>query len=73
MKKSEVPPNWTELVANSSERVTNENYDLAKIWLFPDAESGDIAMQTNQTKSIVPIGTNDVAPNAPSINTTTAP
>ena len=72
MKKSEVPPNWTELVAKSSERVTNEDYDLAKIWLFPDAESGDIAMQTNQTKSIVPIGTNDDAPNAPSINTTTA-
>ena len=45
MKKSEVPPNWAELVDKSSERVTDEHYDLAKMWLFPDADLGDIAMQ----------------------------
>jgi hypothetical protein len=45
MKNSEVPPNWAELVAKSSERVTDEDYNLAKTWLFPDAELGDIAMQ----------------------------
>ena len=30
-------------------------------------------MQTNQQKSIIPIGINDVAPNALSTNTSTAP
>jgi hypothetical protein len=45
MKKSELPPNWAELVEKSSERVTDEDYDLAKTWFFPDADSGDIAMQ----------------------------
>ena len=73
MKKSEVPPNWTELVSKSSEQVTDKDYNLAKTWLFPDAKSGDIAMQTNKQKSIIPIGINDVAPNALSTNTSTAP
>ncbi len=72
MKKSEVPPNWTELVGKSSERVTDEDYNLTKTWLFPNVESGDIAMQPNQKPSIVPIGINNAAPNAPSNNTTTA-
>ena len=44
MKKSEVPPNWGELVSKSKQ-VTEEDYDLAKTWLFPEAASGDIAMQ----------------------------
>ena len=44
-KKSEVPPNWSELVIKSSEKVTNEDYELAKMFLFPDADTGDIAMQ----------------------------
>ncbi len=47
MKKSEVPPNWAKLVDKSSERVTDKDYDIAKTWLFPDADLGDIAMQTN--------------------------
>jgi hypothetical protein len=66
MKKSKVPPNWTELVEKLSEHITDEDYDLAKTWLFPNTESGDIAMQTNQRPSIVPTGTHDAAPNAPS-------
>jgi hypothetical protein len=50
MKKSEVPPNWAKLVDKSSEQVTDKNYDLAKMWLFPDADLGDIAMrQTNKS------------------------
>jgi hypothetical protein len=50
MKKSEVPPNWAELVDKSSEQVTDKNYDLAKMWLFPDADLGDIAMRlTNKS------------------------
>ena len=71
MKKSEVPPNWTELV-NKSERVTDEDYDLAKTWLFPDAESGDIAMQPTGGPSIVPTDATDGTSNVPSNNPTTA-
>jgi hypothetical protein len=72
MKKSEVPPNWTELNEKSSERVTDEDYNLAKTWLFLNVESGDIAMQPNKIPSNVPIGINNATPNAPSNNTTTA-
>ena len=71
MKKSEVPPNWTELV-HKSERVTDEDYDLAKTWLFPDAESGDIAMQPTGGPSIVPTDATDGTSNVPTNNPTTA-
>jgi hypothetical protein len=42
MEKNKVPPNWARLVENSTEKVTKENYELAKTWLFPDPEPGDI-------------------------------
>ena len=72
MKKSEVPPHWTNLVSKS-ERATDEDYDLAKTWLFPEADSGDIAMQTNTKPSIIPTDTKkDAASAAPSNNPTTA-
>jgi hypothetical protein len=45
MEKSEVPPNWAYLVENSREKVTEEDYNLAKMWLFPETEIGDITMQ----------------------------
>jgi hypothetical protein len=71
MKKSEVPPNWTILVSKS-ERATEEDHDLAKTWLFPEADSGDIAMQTNTKTRIIPTDTNDAASSTPSNNPTTA-
>jgi hypothetical protein len=45
MEKSEVPLNWANLVENSREKVTEEDYNLAKMWLFPEVEIGDITMQ----------------------------
>jgi hypothetical protein len=42
MQKSEVPPNWANLVEKSRKKVTDEHYDLAKTWLFPDPEPGNI-------------------------------
>jgi hypothetical protein len=60
MKKSEVPPNWAELVDKSSERVADENYDLAKMWLFPDADLGDIAMQ-QKYNLITPAGNSSIS------------
>jgi hypothetical protein len=45
MEKSEVPPNWADLVENSQEKVIEEEYNLAKMRLFPEVEVGDITMQ----------------------------
>ncbi len=44
MEKNEVPPNWAQLVKNSTEKVTKEHCELAKTWRFPDPELGDISM-----------------------------
>ena len=44
MENNEVPPHWSHLVETSCEKVTEEHYDLAKTWLFPDAELGVISM-----------------------------
>ncbi len=62
MQKSEVPPNWADLVKKSREKVTDEHYDLAKTWLFLDPEPGDISMpERNSTESsnqtMLPAGT----------------
>jgi hypothetical protein len=45
MAKSEVHPNWADLIKKTTEKVTNEDNDLAKTWLFPNAENRDVAMQ----------------------------
>ncbi len=44
MEKNKVPLNWAQLVKNSTEKDTKEHYELAKMWLFPDPEPGDILM-----------------------------
>jgi hypothetical protein len=44
IEKNEVPPNWAQLVVNSTEKVTKEHYELAKTLLFLDPELGDISM-----------------------------
>ncbi len=44
MEKSEVPPYWADLIERSQEHVTDEYYELAKTWLFPTHEPGDISM-----------------------------
>jgi hypothetical protein len=31
MDKLEVPPNWADLVKKSTEKVTDEDYDLARM------------------------------------------
>jgi hypothetical protein len=51
MKKSEVPPNLAKLVEKSSEQVTDEDYDLAKMWFSQDAENSGIAMQETNNSS----------------------
>ena len=41
MNKSQLPPNWAELVKYSCELVTDEQFNLEKTWLFPSTDSGD--------------------------------
>ncbi len=65
MEKNEVPPHWAELVENSCEKVTEENYELAQTWLFPDADPGDISMpERNQNVS----GSKTISHNVPQTN-----
>ena len=41
-----VPPNWTQLVQNSSELVTTEQYDLTKTWFEgQDDPTADTTLQ----------------------------
>ena len=61
--------NWAEIVKNSRELVTEEIFNLAKNWLFPEAYSGDNASiaeistifqqagnaGTNATPTIIPM------------------
>jgi hypothetical protein len=55
MEKSKLPPNWANLVEKSCEKDTNEHYDLAKTWLFPDPKPGNISMpQKNSNASTDP-------------------
>ena len=35
MNKIQLPPNWSELVENLRELVTEERFNLAKTWIFP--------------------------------------
>ncbi len=42
MEKNEVPPHWAQLAKKLREKVTEEHYELAKTWLFSDAEPGDM-------------------------------
>jgi hypothetical protein len=37
MEKCKVPPNCADLVKKSTAKVTAEDYDLAKMWCFPNA------------------------------------
>ena len=41
MNKSQLPPNWAELVKDYCKLVTDERFSLEKTWLFPSADSGD--------------------------------
>jgi hypothetical protein len=50
MKKNEVSPNWAQVVENFMKKVTDEHYELAKTWLFPDPEPGDISMPERKQK-----------------------
>ena len=51
MEKNEVPPHWAQLVENLQEKVTEEHYKLAKMWLFPDPDVGDILMPERNPKN----------------------
>jgi hypothetical protein len=50
MEKNEVPPHWAKLIENSREKIIEDHYELAKTWLFPDPEPGDISMPEQNQK-----------------------
>jgi hypothetical protein len=52
MEKIEVPTDWAQLIEKSCEKVTEEHYELAKTWLFPDPKPGNISLpERNQDVS----------------------
>jgi hypothetical protein len=65
IEKCEVIPNWADLVKKSTEKVTDENYNLARMWLFPNAEDRDIAMQKTNNNNSGPLGGKDPSNHIP--------
>ncbi len=47
------------LVKKSTEKVTDENYDLARMWLFLNTEDRYIAMQKTNNNISGPLGDKD--------------
>jgi hypothetical protein len=45
MESSKFSPNWADLVDNSQEKVTEEDDELEKMWLFTEAKVCNITMQ----------------------------
>ena len=73
MNKSQLLPNWAELVKDSRELVKDKRFHLEKTWLFPSADSGDdvlipepipVIQQSAATATSEPI----VTPTAPAIS-----
>ena len=44
-----VPPNWESLVRNSSELVTDKDYDLSRTWFDGEQDPSDDSAPTNAT------------------------
>ncbi len=81
LQKQEVPPNWAKLVLNSSEKTTNEFYDLTKTWFCgqSDEAADEIIMSPNKGASplvskgengSLTKGTNSTLPTPPIISQT---
>jgi len=51
MDQSQVPSNWSDLVENSRELVTDEQYELANIWLTDTLEQNTTTIQQEQPPS----------------------
>ena len=59
MRDLKVPPNWAQLIKNSSELLTTEQYDLTKTWFEgQDDPTADTTLQSpdNDTLSHVTSG-----------------
>ena len=70
MNKSQLPPNWAELVKDSRELVTYERFNLAKTWFFPSADSGDDVLIPEPIPDIQQSSATATATSEPIVNTT---
>ena len=43
MREGTIPPNWAELVRNSTEIATDENFDIAKTWFEGSVDPSEIS------------------------------
>ena len=49
LRAGEIPPHWKDLVANLSESVTNEKFELANIWAATEGEGNDSGNTDNMS------------------------
>ena len=73
MNKIQLPPNWAEIVKNSGELVTEDRSNLAKTWLFPEADSGDNASIPEPSpifQQARNVGTNTTSTTVPTVSPT---
>ena len=60
MRKSEMPPNWTDLVVSSREKATDEDFELATRWATESTLNEDVAAESDPSMSALNEG--DVLP-----------
>ena len=73
MNKIQIPPNWAESVENSRELVTEERFNMARTWLFIEANSGDNASIPEPSPILQQagnVGTNATPTNLPTASPT---
>ena len=51
MRKSEMPPNWLELVNSSREKATDEDFELASRWSVDSTLNEDVAKESDVSLS----------------------
>ena len=69
LRRSEKPPNWTELCANSRDIATTEDYDEATRWATEDSDTSSLPVE-DRDSTIVNI---DSVPNATMLTNSTNP
>jgi len=62
MRKSEMPPNWTELVTSSRERATDEDFELATRWSVDSTLNEDVENEPDDSLAALNEGEYHVAP-----------
>ena len=72
LRKSEMPPNWTELVVSSREKATDEMFDLATRWSTDSTLNEDVALESDHTLASINEGESLPTPRVSNTHSTPA-